>query len=293
MATPLNLVTAQMPVADGCPILTMSNVYILSQGVTAIVQHVLRDRIGNPVNLEADGISESLSISTSFGQPDEAVSGTGVEALFMAIGNATPHIETKGVIVDAPNGVVQIRIPPAITNRPTLYNGTLYIVQNGERVFANNLMLSVEPTVLNGWGCQALTGVPTIQEIRIHMADNPQQNNLLRDYEFNDAQIVDAILRPIQIFNEIPPILYWQASPTTFPGRIHWIEAVVGLLHEYAAANYRRNRLAVSAGGMVVDDKNREPQYMAVAEKARAGFMRWATMWKVQYNASQGFGRIG
>ena len=62
---------------------------------------------------------------------------------------------------------------------------------------------------------------------------------------------------------------------------------------ETAAHNYRRNQLAYSAGGISVDDKNKEQAYSAASARLMQRFQDMTRAKKIEVNISLFSGSIG
>ena len=97
---------------------------------------------------------------------------------------------------------------------------------------------------------------------------------------------------PIDEFNEKyqPKTRY---SPRSFPFRYHWLRATSGYLLEIAARGYARDRLAYSAGGVSVDDKNKMQDYMLLGKDLLAEWRQFIKETKVEMNVAQGWGSVG
>jgi hypothetical protein len=105
------------------------------------------------------------------------------------------------------------------------------------------------------------------------MRDNgPADNSLLDDVEFDAAEITQAVLRPIMYWNETPPPIQPLLTTKTFPFREMWMVGIQSYLFDMVSSHYRRNQLAYNAGGLSIDDKNKEQQtenFALLKEKTR------------------------
>lgn len=135
----------------------------------------------------------------------------------------------------------------------------------------------------------------TIPEIRMALRDtSPSYNSLLEDLEFSDEEIVYAIMRPVEEWNETPPDLgQFSYTPGTFPYRENWRRATVGYLLKTAAYHYQRNYVPYNAGGVSFDDKNKAPQYFQTAEQNLQEWRQFVLAKKRELNMSLAFGVIG
>jgi hypothetical protein len=122
---------------------------------------------------------------------------------------------------------------------------------------------------------------------------DPGENPLLRDVEFSDDQIVQAMIRPIQFFNEAPPPLSRRFDSRNFPWKTAWLDAAAGYLYQYAAAYYRRNRLAVVGGGKTLDALNREAEYLRMSKEHLDRWQFFVTQKKMEINMRACIGVVG
>lgn len=208
--------------------------------------------------------------------------------------SAGPRFQVVGTFTDAPNSTVSFDLTESSTNTPGIFRGevsygsidpqdaTHFILEASWPVY-----LGFEPSLL-----QSLTGGGpiTIPEIRLMLDDLDIVDgmSLLDDVEFSDVQILSAIKRCVDQFNETPPhIGYFSAS--NFPYRYHWLLGTCGELLVMRANSYRRNRLAYSAGGVSIDDQNKSQEYEAVGQQKRAEYKEWVLNEKYRLNMGMGF----
>jgi len=137
-------------------------------------------------------------------------------------------------------------------------------------------------------------GPPTLEEIRLSIRDNSGADNvLLDDVEFDSAEIIQSVMRPLQYWNEIPPPLNPLLTTKNFPFRELWLQGIQAYLFDIAANHYRRNQLAYSAGGMAIDDKNKEQQYVAASNRMLQMFQDNVKAKKIEINIAAFSGAIG
>jgi hypothetical protein len=137
-------------------------------------------------------------------------------------------------------------------------------------------------------------GPPTVEEIRLSLRDNsPADNTLLDDFEFDAAEIAQAVVRPLQYWNEIPPPLRPAQTTKTFPFREMWLLGIQANLFSIAANNYRRNDLQYTAGGVAVADKAKEQVYAAAGGRLMQEFQGMLRAKKIEINISMFSGSIG
>jgi hypothetical protein len=197
--------------------------------------------------------------------------------------------EAEGVIVDAATGQVTITIPATKLRKPGIYLGEIVIYnEEGGREVSMFRYLEIAPTLE-----YTSYGPITIPEIRLVMWDEcPDDNTLLDDVEFSDLQIVHAIRRPIDLWNETSPNVR-RYTPQSFPFREHWMICTVGFLMRMAAHHYRRNNMTYNAGGQAINDKDKAPGYEQIANARISEFKEWMKNKKIEINFDGGYATFG
>lgn len=134
----------------------------------------------------------------------------------------------------------------------------------------------------------------SITDVRMELLDRcPSDNALLDDVEFGDSAIAYCILKPVNEWNETPPIIgQYQYTQATFPYRYHWVQATCAELLRMAARNLIRNKLDYNAGGLNVQDRARGAVYLQIAEQMRAEWQDWMRREKVRLNAESCYGSV-
>ena len=154
------------------------------------------------------------------------------------------------------------------------------------------VLLIVEPptmAMLSG------TGPLLIPEVRLALLDLDNEvggapfSNLLDDVEFQDIDIIFAMRRAVQLWNETPPPVCTYTT-INFPYRYNWLEATCGQLLLMGAARYRRNRLAYSAGGVAIDDQSKANEYEQIGRDRLDRFQQWMMREKLRLNMSMAWG---
>ena len=131
----------------------------------------------------------------------------------------------------------------------------------------------------------------TIPEVRMAVRDRcAEDNTFLDDVEFSDTEIVLAIRRPIDYWNEVPPNITPNYTPVTFPYRYYWLEGTIGELLRIAALNLTRNKAPVQAGGIAMDDNSRSETYLKLSAMFMESYRNWVVGQKYAINVSQGWG---
>jgi hypothetical protein len=280
-------IIAQIPEIDNCPILTRLKAFVIDQGVTSTLQHTFRDRTGNPIDLSG-WLSSPNSASTSSNPPAGMVKIRVKE--WVAEGNnpcVNPLYENWGDSSDPVNGVVEANLTDDMVAQAGIYEVHWAVIdESGRAVLVDRGIMSVERSLfaLDVEEIYKNRGPATLQEIRMMMMDSSRNENiLLDDIEFHDEQILLALAKPIRLWNETPPPIDVYTT-RTFPFRGAWTSAVLGELHIIAANRYRRNRLAHTAGGVSIDDLNKEREYMAEGQRLVQEYTAWMSNKKIAMN---------
>lgn len=293
----LSVVRAGIQAIDGCPVLTRLKSFFVPQGVAATLEHVFRDADGEPVDLSALAAADA-SDSASQSDSDGSVGAVVLRAKeLVAVASASnPIWSITGRFETSSAGIIRATLTGEIVAQSGIYQLSwgLHDV-SGNLVAVNEGLLSVERslfgTPVTAFG--SVQGPPTLQEIRMALADSSSAENLLLDApEFGDDQIAQAIIRPLQYWNEAkPPIPPFDTR--NFPFKENWLRAITGQLLVMAAHNYRRNHLPYQAGGVSVDDKNKEKEYLAAAQLINQEWQTFVTQKKVSINAGRSWGGLG
>jgi hypothetical protein len=287
------IIRAGIPEVDDCPILTRIGAYVVEQGVHATLEHVFRDRKGNPVDLSD---SLALPVSASSASTSTAAHPTGTVLLrvkeWLGVGANSvrnPIWEVRGSGRDPAAGTVRVTLDDDLTALPGIYELSFAVTgTDGKPLLVNQGILSVERSLFydtrNAAEMYRNLGPPTLMEVRMWMMDSsPNENLLLDDVEFKDEQILLAMTEPVRLWNESPPPIETYTT-RDFPWRGAWASGVLGRLHLMAATGYRRNRLAHSAGGVSVDDKNKEREYAAEGQRLWEEYKAWMFNKKIERN---------
>lgn len=293
----LDLIKSELPQIDGCTLFTSVKAILANQGVPSLVEHVLRDRQGKPLDLRGlfpDAESEDVSVESQE-SGSAAVKVRVKEALSDALDPTNnPLWELSAVVTDARNGTVQFRLPKATVELAGVYTVSLAVLVGGVPQAVDQAIMSVEKSL---WAASLdvnlqQPGPPSLVEIRNLMVDrDPADNSLLDRVEFSTDQVMMAICQPIQYFNDQPPPLT-KFNTRNFPYASAWQDGIIGNLLVMAAHNYRRNQLAYSAGGVSVDDKNKEGPYLAYGNQLLQGYKDWVLNKKVELNTQMFMGQI-
>jgi len=135
-----------------------------------------------------------------------------------------------------------------------------------------------------------------LHDIRLAMRDTcPEFNTLLDDLEFSDVEIMYALVRPVEEWNETSPDLSesgYSYTQNTFPWREHWRRATIGYLLQAAAFRYARNNLSYSAANLTVADMDKARDYSALSDSMLKEWRTWMTLKKREINTTLCYGGI-
>lgn len=158
----------------------------------------------------------------------------------------------------------------------------------GENYLVNTwpVVIIIEP---NAFAPICETNVLSIPDVRYAILDTQNGtggapfNNLLDDVEFTDAEIIFAMRRIIDKWNQTPPLVS-PFSSSNFPFRYWWLQGTVAQLLLMGAARYRRNRLDYQAGGVAINDQSKAEEYETVGRATMAEFDQWMLRYKTSVN---------
>lgn len=241
---------------------------------------------------ESSMSSGSIEAPVAFPLPD----GWTAEYLVREMYWSGMYLRKPAKVEDASRGLFSVTLakddftksPGSDQGDPGTYLTELVIRDNlGVRRISELRYLQVVPTL--EWRSE---GAITIPEIRMALMDYGCSNTLLDDVEFKDADIMGAIRRPIDRWNETTPnlLLY---TPATFPWREHWMICTIGYLMRAAAHKYRRNDLTYQAAGLNISDMNKFTEYETIAKERIAEYDKWMLNKKVEMNVTMGVGSLG
>lgn len=247
-------------------------------GQYAFADVTLHDNDGNPVDLS----HADYSAGTVKAKFKDAVTIT----------SAADVAEADCTITTAADGEIRCEIPAAIKNAPGIYIGEFAVLDTSDRMLFSNTLWIVVDEGLFGSLADSI-GPPSLAEIRLFLRDYSQENELLDTVDFDVSEIAAAITLPVRFWNEILPPLPRTYSTKNFPWRYHWLIAICANLFLIAGEHYRRNRLAYSAGGTQIDDKNKANEYEQKAAQMKQEWEQFARTKKVSLNLNAGYGGIG
>lgn len=250
----------------------------------------LRNRDSQVVKLGEEVVTAPAETPEFAGEVQQTLRNTSIKLIAKPEYGQTERFLITGKIDQANDGVVVFELLPEHTAVPGVY-----LAEVGQFVGDTSLVESwpcyifVEPSafqVING------NGPLTIAEIRMGLHDfMPDEVSLLDASEFTDVQIAAASRKVVELWNETPPDTA-RYTPLNFPYRFHWILGATAILLDMAAAKYRRDRLAYSAGGISVDDQSKANEYQQMASEKKAEFKDWMMKTKLQDQMNDGWAII-
>lgn len=212
---------------------------------------------------ESDGVAYAMS-------PAATVSMLVTET--WAATPAAQYFTVDGIVEVAADGKVSFDIPASKLIWPGLFLGEVTVTVAGSVAKRFRIYVEVTQTLTQ----QQSTNPLTIAQIRAAIRDRCAEDNFLLDrVEFQDGDIVWAIQRPVDWWNETAPQGVKTYSYATFPYKHHWTDAVIGELLRMAGLQLSRNRIQLNGGGITTDDKERAAVYLNVGDKLIKEFKSW------------------
>lgn len=204
--------------------------------------------------------------------------------------------DATGVLSDDGRTVL-VALPDEIADQPGVFTVQFRVVDSDNVERARNQFWTYVNRGLwtTDGGTGVDRGVPTTMELRNAVRDHPGVNRLLGDYEFDVAEMAMAVVSAVQTFdNEFPPINR-HVSTTQWP--IAWrqplIDGTLARLFATAADYHRRGMLPYAAGGVSIDDLNKERSYLQASEMLRERYTKWCKMTRAKISVAGGFGSVG
>lgn len=279
-----NVIAPSVSTSEGCPVRTKGRVIISPKGQSSTISWELRFPDGEAVDL--------TDCMDNVGGPN-AIPDLNELMAEVRFWDCDRNITSADVtVVDGANGIVTFDIPAGVRDTAGVYGLQIGILDAGtdSLIFSNSGLLSIERS---GWGnLNQVTGPPTLEEIRMHVRDRASENTLLMAVEFDDAEIIDAIRWPIMQFNEAAPEAI-RFNCGSFPYTYQWRNAIVGELMRTAAHHYMRNKLQAVSGGLTVDDKDKNREYLYLSDAYRVEWLKFIDEKKLEINMYAFFGSYG
>ena len=298
-----NVIRPKQTVVDGCPVLPKIQCHEVQMGQDARLLWNFKNPQGELIDL-TEILADCDQASTDGTPVAFDLVGTpacGVTLRIRELSGVDFRCDTihsvAATVVDAASGLVRAEaLPDVIVRAPGVYMEEWAVFgPTGRMLFSNQCCTFVRRGLfgVNNDPSKRNLGPPTLEEIRLSMRDNaPADNMLLDEVEFDAAEIAQAVVRPIMYWNETPPPIQPLLTTKTFPFREMWLLGIQAYLFDIAASHYRRNQLAYSAGGVSVDDKNKEQQYLATSNRLTMQFREMLRAKKIEINISMFAGSL-
>ena len=203
----------------------------------------------------------------------------------------TMYIDKDCPIQDAANGVVLLDLSKEEVPYPGLWESAFSLrADNGDVQAEFRIYLELQKGI--HYTPSSLVDPITIGEVRMALFDRcPADNDFLDDVEFKDTEIVYAIRRAVDMWNETPPrIAGYQYTMTTFPYRYYGANAAAAQLLVMKGNNLMRNRMPLSTGSGAIDDKQRANPYVQIGKEMIAEYQNWIRSEKHRINAENCYG---
>lgn len=286
----LMTVRPEDPPHEGCPVMMKGRHVTVNKGVAAWVEWDLRDRDGHPIDLSGvllpAGGEDSLSISdTTYGS---------VRVRITTCDYRKDRLQQmEGESIAPSSGQVRFKLPSTIVSQSGVYRFDVGILNGDDAlVLTDSGLLFVEHGLFGDLE-QIATGPPTLSEIRSYIRDTRTENDFLRDVEFDNEELVTAIIAPVREWNETPPSLRCATfNCSSFPFREAWMKGIIGHLLRTASAWYLRNKMNITHGGVSMDDRNKNAEYTNLSMMYLQEWRSFVKNKKIEINARQGFGTV-
>ena len=195
--------------------------------------------------------------------------------------------KTEGTFTE--DGTVLFPIPPKC--KPGIWSASMLLYDNDDNVTVDQpLWFELKPSA----GFRMSGKIPPIgiSDIREILWDRfPSDNFLLDVVEFSDHQVASAAQWVVDKWNETPPAV-GTYTIVTFPWRHHHALGAASRLLKTASINQARNTLQYQAGGVGVQDKGKQGEYMQLSNALEQEFLQWLDSKKVQINSSLAWGSL-
>jgi hypothetical protein len=263
----------------------------LTQSTKDTLSVILRDKCGTPLAITPETHTVTLYVK-------EWQTGTEI------------YFSKPCTISSTTEGLVSCTVLPRNLPYAGIWVGEFTVTQIAEEDGSVDASLDVSaeaylPVVVNRINCyvevaQSIkasspgTNRPlSIFEIRMAIRDRcPSDNTFLDELEFSNTEIMYALQRPIDYWNEALPPIPETYTYSTFPYKYHWSDAAIGELLKIASMKLMRNNIQINAGGVNLDDKGRVAMYMQVSGQLLQDYKAWVMQQKYSLNMNAWFGRI-
>jgi hypothetical protein len=283
---------APVSASNGQPVLTRTRAITIKQGESAEIVWQMHDQNGVPLDLSG--------LNTNIGNGAEIKVVLRLKEQ-LALGNRNPVAEFECDVIVAIEGRIGLTLFPNATGLAGIYYAEFALVYfpgpddtqftGPTAIFSNTCSLIITRSTFESYGRPG--GPPSIAEVRLHLRDSgPSESYLLENLMFDDAEIALATTRPVMYWNEVPPPLSPMYNTQTFPYRYHWLEGICANLFMMVAEQYRRNQLDYQAGGMTVNDQNKEANYERAGQARWQAYREWVRATKASINLESCYGEV-
>jgi len=204
------------------------------------------------------------------------------------------RIVRDGWIGESPrDGEAVVPLDPDGKTPPGVYEAEIAALHpaTGLPAFIDAFTVYVEPSFFSA--SAGREGPPPLRDLRLRLRDSaPEESRLLDSLQFDDAEIAQAVVRVVRAWNESPPFLR-DFDTKNFPFPELLASGVRAALFDVAADWYRRNHLAVQAGGVSVADMDKARDYEAAAAREWERWRREASARQAAINIADASGSLG
>lgn len=283
-----------------CPVIGKERVIYVQRGQRAVVRWPLRDRKGQPIPSSLCPLQEISSSSSEVSSTAAGSDRRYVVRIHDAFGDSPViyQVLAAQALLSEECTVLEWTLPAVVVQDAGVFRFEAAVVEGSDSlIWSNTGLLSVESGFFGAVEKTGVSGPPSLGEIRTYLRDTLAENTLWKELEFPDIDLIHAILRPVQQWNETPPHVA-RFNARNFPWRYHWLRAIVAELLFSAALWYERNRLPAQHGGIAVDPRQRFQPYLSVAERLRQEWKEFmmhqkavinSRLWMQSYGSAYGF----
>lgn len=189
------------------------------------------------------------------------------------------------VVTDTLSGVVTVTMQDTFMNGPGIYVISVAVTDKNTNTIAleNEIFLYLERNIRDSTNSSQF---PSLDEVRLSLRDSdPIENELLNWHDFSTTDICQAALRTVHQINAIPPPTPPVFTVTREIETDFWLDGITMFLFDMATEHYRRNRLPYQAGGVAIDDKAKEENYLRAWQLKYQIWVNKVQSRKVYWNA--------
>lgn len=247
--------------------------------------------MGTPIIKTMTGVPTTLSVNLSddiYGEiPHNIPDGYTVDFI------VKPSKDSSTVLLDIPASYDGNQVSVTITEddfpKSGLYPASFVVKDPDGKVYSEHPSYVCVDQGLN-YNSDPGEDPVTIADVRMALLDySPEYNTLLDDLEFSDLQIIAAIKRPVNEWNETPPDIR-RYTYSNFPWREFWLKGTCSYLLEMAAHRYNRNTMPHNASGLTMDPMNKGGAYMQAAMMLRQEWKAFIVAKKTELNMADCWG---